>query len=372
MIEFRCPFCAATVRVADHAAGQQGRCPRCATRIAIPRPAALAPTVAPATPGPPSGERPVPVPPASDEIVEFGSELGVLPSPGPTTRPPDSVALRAHRRRQRSGGWIVPLVLGTLLAGGVGWFAWSSLRPEPLQGELTATALTGVDLPPVVVPRDWLTIPDRQKSEVLGHLAEHAVPLSGNQAHVMLRGTEQGVQVTLTQGRQGRWYRIDPADHPPLARFVARERGVLDQPREAALKSAMAHFGTVYHAVLSGRTPTAALADFHESLGLNAMLGPLGANLLAVVGRKSYKAVAEDEEGRVYFLLPPDLKTFALEGRPQADGRVWLPAQYRVTVRESVAEKVTVEPEAGNATATEPAPPDDPVKPESMEPDGVP
>ena len=36
-IEFNCPYCTAVIRVPDNAGGGKGRCPKCATRISVPK-----------------------------------------------------------------------------------------------------------------------------------------------------------------------------------------------------------------------------------------------------------------------------------------------------------------------------------------------
>ena len=35
-IEFSCPYCTAVIRVEDTAAGKQGLCPKCQTRLIVP------------------------------------------------------------------------------------------------------------------------------------------------------------------------------------------------------------------------------------------------------------------------------------------------------------------------------------------------
>lgn len=70
-IQFNCPYCTATVRVPDSAAGKAGRCPKCETKIRIPdvgpappAPAAAAPPPKPAAPAKPVTAAPAPAPAA--------------------------------------------------------------------------------------------------------------------------------------------------------------------------------------------------------------------------------------------------------------------------------------------------------------------
>jgi len=83
-IQFNCPYCTATVRVPDTAAGKAGRCPKCETKIRIPEiGAAAAATAAPSAPAakssaaPPS---PAPAPPVAKPAPSAGAVKGAKPA----------------------------------------------------------------------------------------------------------------------------------------------------------------------------------------------------------------------------------------------------------------------------------------------------
>ncbi len=71
-IQFNCPYCTATVRVPDSAAGKAGRCPKCETKIRIP-------DVGPAAPAPAGAAPPKPAAPAKP--------VTTAPAPTPAAKP---------------------------------------------------------------------------------------------------------------------------------------------------------------------------------------------------------------------------------------------------------------------------------------------
>ena len=67
-------------------------------------------------------------------------------------------------------------------------------------------------------------------------------------------------------------------------------------------------------------------------------MGGFGNELVAIHGRGLYRCAFEDREGGLYFLLPPGVKEFEIIGRKHTDGRVVVPADFKVKVQGEIAQ----------------------------------
>ncbi|MBW3543964.1 MAG: hypothetical protein KY476_27255, partial [Planctomycetes bacterium] len=147
-IVFDCPHCAATVRVADDAAGKKGRCPQCGESLLVPR------VVPPAAP--PTGHADaVTGEPAAPVVPQF------------TSAPVAPVAARLRRRRRRStsSAVVVPLLFGAVLLGVCLWLFLSG-EPE-LAGEVPGAWLSDFNIPPQVVDRALIDMPEDRLATAL-------------------------------------------------------------------------------------------------------------------------------------------------------------------------------------------------------------
>jgi hypothetical protein len=330
-IEFRCPYCTAPIHVADQAAGTSGRCPRCAAKVAIPRPAGLPPAaVEPAPPAPvPSAPQPAPVADEPDAPFEFASppvaaQAGFA-TPGAPVQP---------RGRRPQGVPLLLPILGVMILGGlIGWFAWRDWDRRQLKGELTGVELSDVELEPVIISRADIGVDSKDREEALKRLAANPVPMISELMQVQFRGDDKGLVISVARGNRSVWYRVDGNSNALLANYLQHELKPLEAARESDLAQAAAGFVDQYLKVSRQEAPESTIRGFRDRLGLTALVRGLGHHVTAVVGSNMYPCVYEQSNGSLYFLLPANLKQFELTGRRMPGGQTTFPGRFTVKVR---------------------------------------
>lgn len=389
-IEFVCPYCDAQIRVPDKAAGKSGKCPRCVRKLMVPRVSAAMPAATSAPPPPLATGLPdfgaVVAPPASapadDEIVFADASPVVLPPPAPpavdlTALPQISTSVaRKLKKRRRSLVWVIPVFFGLLLCGSLAFFYYPELLPLRVTGELTATRMTFPDLEPALIDKSLLGGTEEDAKSVLTDLESQPIPLVSALMQVQLRGTSRGLNVFITAGADTMFYRVDLTSNPSLQTWLQKHAADLEDVRERQLARAGKSFVPVTKGVQSGQTMIADLVGYRDTLALPALAGGLGYHVVARNKTQLYPCVYQQADQALYFLLPPGLSEFQIEGRAVSGSKVSFPA--KLTVRVSLDE-VTVAPRDSKpkADAAEPAPEDQPKsddgsKPETKpEPDSV-
>ena len=328
-IEFNCPYCTSTIRVADNAAGKKGTCPRCETAILVPsielptQTAARAehPATAPAT-DPPTEVSPPP--------AEWGDFPQFSPTPLTTELREPSYAGALRRRRKKSRwGLVIPLLGGLALISIVIYFFVQN-RPW-LDGELTAVAIDDIELPPGGVGRNDISgLPKEVVDYVLDELRENPVRLISSLVGTEFRGTRRGLEVRVFEGNQTRFFRVAVGKNEHFADWVKDHANELEKPHFKEYQSVAKRFFVEYEAA-QGDLPN--LTDYRDSLGLNVVVGRVGYNMAAIVSEKIYRCVYEDGEGRLFFLLPRKTKKFELVGRKLKNGQIIFPGHYNVQVK---------------------------------------
>ncbi len=363
-IEFRCPYCTATIRVADSAPGRAGKCPRCNTKMIVPKPsAALPPAISLGFAGPAAEAPQAPVqPPVPDDEpvlleendadvpdIHFASDdtaPAISLEPTPTMLPdtlvpvivPGASARRVIKKRKARKRpqvmWLVASVLGLGLTIGAGYVVWQQVLGGRLDGELIGTALDDLQLPPATVPRASLGQITSALDPLLADLEAQPVPLISQLMDVRIGGNKDGLLVTVEQGTLTRWYRVDAKSHPGLAKFAADHAKALEAPRIKELDQSAPNFIRDYQKVRKREEDSSIMTPYRDSLALNALVRGLGAHTTAVVNRTVYPCVYEQKDGSLYFLLPAKLKSFTLQGKLNPDGRPGLfHGEFRVVIR---------------------------------------
>lgn len=375
-IEFVCPYCEAQIRVPDKAAGKSGKCPRCVRKLMVPRVSAPLPTIA-AVPEPPAVLPGLPdfagvvAHPAQtvddDEIVFAEAAPEIDPAPATPAAPiVDLAALpqvstsvaRKLKKRRRSLVWLVPVFFGLLLCGGLAWLYFPDLLPARVTGDLTASPMSYPELEPVLIDWSLLGGTEEEAKAVLAELEKQPIPLISSLMQVQLRGTAAGLQVFVTAGADTSFYRIDLASNPSVQAWLKKHAAELEGVRERQLERAGKSFVPVAKAVQSGASPIADLVGYRDTLALPALAGGLGNHLAARTKSQLYPCVYQQSDTALYFLLPPGLSEFQLEGRAVSGSRISFPA--KLTVRVS-PDEVSV----GPRKATPKADADQPDEPKS-------
>ena len=361
-IEFNCPFCKALIRVPDNAGGGKGKCPKCATRLSVPKTSTSKPVapvvIAPppveksAQPGPPRVAPPreienffdpeyAPRKAASSVPIDIDEAPQGLPgefpdefadeSPGPSLktaiRPKVSLVKKLSR-----GLWLIPVGFVLVLCGGFGWYVWQQYQSEQLGGELVAETADELELPPALVEKSSIKQPSDDVQTVLIDLEKSPVPLLSSLMQVQLRGSSRGILVHLKTGPSARFYRVDVAGNKPLAKYLTKHAADLEQRRMKEVEVAATAFAIQYRKVIAKKAEQSSLTDFRNTLGLPALVRGLGHQIVATHGRTIYPCVYEDHEGALYFLLPPDAKEFEISGHKDDNGVVIFPGRYKVKI----------------------------------------
>ncbi len=358
-IEFNCPYCTAVIRVPDNAGGGKGRCPKCATRLSVPKvstPQRRAPPVEPKVVlAPPPPEQPLftldvssPGATSSDSLTPNIDPLEIsfadasnatddaLPSDSMDIFSADHHAdtVAPKPRRKKSGvGWKVPAAVVVLLfAAAGGWFFWQEKMGASLSGDLIAETADELDLPPGFVEKSLLGSSSEIAATILTKLEKSPMPLTSSLMQVQLSGYKKGLLIRLNPGLQSRFYRVDVSDNLPLRQFRSKHGPELEGRRMFEVEQAAKSFATAYSQVLAKKSDMSSIAEFRDTLALPALVRGFGHQLIATHGRTAYPCVYEDSEGAWYFLMPPDVKSFIITGRKDASGTIAFPATFKVKV----------------------------------------
>lgn len=377
-IQFQCPHCEAAIRVPDTAGGKKGRCPQCGRSLLVPfvptqgempDNAAGDPPPAPPAGSVSGGAPPSPVPVESPPVpvapvADAGNPFAFLPdaaSPPPVSAPRTSVARRLRRRRFRASRILVPLVCGLVLVGLGVWMFWKS-APK-MEGTLSAVRLDEFGPATRTVDAAMIDLPRDQVGEILGTMQTRPLPsLLSEVMTVEFAATDAGLTFTLRRGRETVFYRVNPSTLPAIRDFLKEHRTSLDAERRAQIKQAATAFVRDWQQAREAGVAIDATA-YRDSLALPALAGGFGHSLQAVIGTRIYPAVFQDDEGQIYFLLPPGTRHFRLEGRP-TDGTVRFPGQFPVTVAAAPSPPAT--PPASSEPEISPDPASDPAMPNAM------
>lgn len=352
-IEFRCPHCAAAVRVADSAAGRKGKCPACGAGVLVPNvtpPPDGEQTVSPSTPSLPEAQ-----PPEADDsevtasLMDSGEEEPSFPGPSDFAEtsddpgfpaPVEEPALRytrsgRRRRRKRASNLMIPLLCGAVLLGVVGWFVYRSHGTTDLEGELTAVARPGFNPSPGYVEKADIDLPADPLKFVLDGLAEDPERLKSSSMTVELRGTPEGIQVDVFSTAQSRFVMIDVTTDAGLRNYYRNAARKLGRRRRRQVRTIAERFCRDWKEKAEQNTSLDDPVAYRDELGLGALVGGFGYSVAAVVERKLYPCVYEDTvNGRLYFLLPREARRFTLRGREFSDGSVLFPGRFTVKVVE--------------------------------------
>ncbi len=393
-IQFNCPYCTATIKVGDEAAGKIGKCPKCETRLRVPVPRKPPPPLPPSVsaledagadvvieesailhvpPEAPEGSAPR----ASDlaDTLSAGETLPFQPGVpideplfpaaeapvGPATE--SSFVKRVQQKRSRAwAGLVVPAVCAAIVAG-VGaaywWFTRETMTGE-LSGELQQTeqALVGY------VARADIDVPVDVLDEFLRKLREVPETVESDLLFVEFAAEPSGIRVTLRPGTDAELVRVNARSRPAVRTFATLHAEQLDAVVQEELKTSARQLVLDWESAAGSGMRLGNLLKYRDSVGLNALLKGLGYHSTAIVGSTAYPCVHEDEKGCLYFAVPNGAKQFTLTRRELKGRESPFPEEYRITVRVSApkapepkSQKVPaddVKPDTKSAAAPDP------------------
>lgn len=371
-IEFSCPYCKALIRVPDNAGGGKGRCPKCATRISVPKKSPKKPVANTQDDDEPfvlplaeeaidSQEPSLPqsgpdktlaavsgVPTSFDPAGITKPVLGELPVERSGSRTPVAKSLRKKRSKN---SWLVAVTIAAALFAGAGYFVWPTLLTERLTGGLIAETATSLDLPAALIDKSRLRLSPDDVSRLLLKLEQNPVPLNSSSMLIQIAGSDKGLKISLAAGTSARFYRVKLKGNEAINKYLARHSAELEETRSRHLDQAVNDFLAEYEKVLSKKSPSDAVTPFRDSLGLTSLVKGLGHELVAEYGRGLYRCAYQDEDDHLYFLLPPDVSEFKIRGYQHPDGTVVVPAELHVKVKGPIAETNATKEEKASTKA---------------------
>lgn len=294
------------------------------------------------------------------------SQPGVLPDPTRSSPlPPSAVSRKVQRKaRRRKGLWIPVLFIGIFVAVIVALTGpsidWASLTGD-LSGELTGSSLDDLDREPTRLSCKGVALPSRQVQGILEQFTKEPVVLSGNLMNAQVRGSEDGLLLSVRSGRETGWYQVNPNSNPRFAKYLAEQFEALEGRRAADVKQALDDFLATAVRVQGRQAPTDDYSPFRDRLLVPGMVQGLGYHVAALVGRELYPCVVESKEGHLYFLLPRNTQQFTIVGKKLPNGATPFPGKFVVNVEARAAhDRVTIEsvptPEPEPAMSNEPTP----------------
>lgn len=310
-IEFHCPYCTALIRVGDAAAGRQGVCPKCETRLVVPSPRRETVSETGSVADDPS------------EISGFDPEQ--LPSP---------VIQSRLRQRRTSRSPLLPLACGGILllvTLGAWIFYDPTLLQEELTGEINASVVDSQRLSSRAIGGELVPESEEAYRDLAGSLTEVTGRVRSQWMVVEFSEAAGQVIVQLEVRRGQRLIRVSLSSTPGLQAFADAQSGRLDQLRREALAGEFSRLLDRWESKRQRDEPFEAWPEFRDSVGLTALSGGLGYHVVAVVGRQEHRCVFE-ADGALFFILPTTVGEFELIGRKMADGSIPFPANFTVSL----------------------------------------
>jgi hypothetical protein len=359
-IEFNCPYCTATIRVADAYAGKQGRCPKCDTKLLIPnvplpnQPAVpQLPTIqtqpAAAIGGGPLAPDGLPVL-TNGNVASSDDPFAIRPA---TTSVVKSRRRSARRRPSRTLVIGVPVICFLILFGIIAYSLTGSL-PQ-LQGDVAGRRLDGLSLPKVVIPWSDIGLSADDRAVLQEALTTQPESLASQVMTCRLSASEDGILVTLAAQPESQWIVVDVAAENPLAIWRRKEGPHLNRLRLDELQAAITKYAKDKLLKINGEQIAVDAVAVRDKIALNASCRALGYAIQAVADVTLFPCAAEDEQGQLYFCLPKSVQRFKIQGRTLANGTVGFAGDYNVTI-------------SGEIVTTESKPAADDAKPESSMP----
>jgi hypothetical protein len=371
-IQFNCPYCTSSIRVADAAAGKIGKCPKCGTKLRVPKPEipqASPPTASPDAPRnlePVAAQQPLEelrftgwgVDPVSPRLADTPVAPAVEPpQPGwdanpfapfnapAAVEPIDTTPSLLQRRRRQPSLWVkaaVPLLFVAILLV-IGGVYWRTQRPT-MTGELPGERLPPDTMLSTSIPPALVDAPKEAYDAAVSGLIETPQTISTDLMFVEIVGGPEGLQVRLQAGPDTELVRVDVRRNPLLAQVAQDQAENLNADRLREFRDAAREFVEAWRDSRSAGMQFGNTAAYRDKLGINALLRGVGYHSTAIVDRKAYPCVHEDEEGRLYFVLPRGTTTFDVTERQREGQGSVFPGEYRFNVTVAPAAAATSSP----------------------------
>lgn len=381
-IEFRCPYCTATVRVGDEASGKIGRCPKCDTRVRIPSLPTLnqgdSKTDLPATPAtqessPTEGtpdSQPAPFPidtqETSTEATSAFPDFSTSPAPQNPGQLPvvpvgdDPVTSKYLKRRKKKktnyASWIAPLVFGGIFVA-IAFIYYNRTKPSYV-GELTAEKLNPNQSIQIELEGEAFNIDQKVFSQIVDELRKSPSAVHSNLVYLKFAAGANGMEMSLRPGVQADLVKVPVTNIDTIAKFYKEEFDTLDDARLAEIQAGLLSLAEEWVRASEG-SKNETLPNYRNSVAYNAFVKGLGRIVYAQVDNAIYPCVHEDGTGSLYFLVPIGTEEFTIRERSELDETPVFPSELSIQVtierpKLGTSELVPVEPDAESIPIAEP------------------
>ncbi|MEW4489113.1 hypothetical protein AB1L42_13615 [Thalassoglobus sp. JC818] len=378
-IQFHCPYCTATVRVRDDAAGKVGQCPKCGSRVRVPAPQANPPASpeavdpsladtdefevydpdsAPLPESQKKSSRSAGAPEPTDPLLKTTTEFN-LSEPSSASPPenatdsfqfgssePSSMrsSLPRRRRKRRLGMLLPPLFFGGLL---VLLGVFYSLQTQPVfTGTISGERLPADHILRMELKADDFSIPQQRFNTVLEQLRETPTTVRSNLVVLDLVADGDKLRMTLSPGRQAEFVKARLLSLADIDTFYQDQFRELEQQRFQELKASINRMFEEWSDPQAS-SQNALLPEYRQAVVYNTFVSGLGRICHAVQEQTAYPCVYESQSGDFYFLVPIGTESFTIRERKTAGDNTILPSEFavEVNVAPQIAEDLTIEVE---------------------------
>ena len=374
-ILFSCPYCTASVKVPDSASGKLGECPKCGTKIriptiAIPAQAAAGPVqTAPVVPAPPAPVMtPAPPPSASADPFDFSAAAmaTAASAPGKSAEP----RKKPTPRQPMSPKVLIGIGLGLLVLAGIGIGVYIQSLPV-YEGNVAGARVPQGQVIAVTVPWSTIEVPPQTQLPVIEYLKQHKTALVNNLLKIDVSATSEGLVVRFETTDESILISVDPLLVPDVQTLIAEQKDAWNAARTQELTQyAQELCGNLAKAQAAGER-LGSFSAYEHKVAYNSLVRGLGRYCTAQASKSSHACVFEDDEGKLYFVVPR-LTTQVVVQEKIVEGRAKaLPADFRIwaTIPPSAAATPHIEP-ADPEEEPEPATDDKKPKPKKPAADG--
>ncbi len=300
----------------------------------------------PPAPGMPFGfdpNQPMQIPPGYAAPPGYSQPMPFVPAPQMAipSEPPTAPRSSPKKRKQSANPVLWGIIAVVVIAVGVGAFVFlkPGAKANPLSGTLTGTRIAKSNLQPAIVHRDWLEgIDEETVSTVLKQMEKRTVTLRSDTVVLKFQGAKEGIKVTAAPGLHADLVAVDVSSHKALNAWQQKQGAKLsDRHQKELIRTAKSFIQEWAKADAVGEKKLD-FSRFHDSLGLAALTSGLGAEAIAIVNRIPHSCVAE-QQGLLYFLIPPGTERFELQGREDSKGIAAFAGHFVVEVEAAAPTK---------------------------------
>ncbi len=369
-IQFSCPYCTASVKVPDSASGKLGACPKCGTKVRIPKvpippagaspPAPVPPVGAPmVTPMPvqadlglgfpnlfeaaaPAVTAPLPPVPVSTDPFDF-SNVAAAAATTPSSSAQSRKKSLDHNGNQLGKGVLFGVGVGVglgvmqlvVVMGGLvllaGVVIWQVIANQPVyEGSVVGTIVPSDK--PISVPVAWsaIEVPASTQGQVIEYFKRHQTSLKNSMMEIEIAAAPQGLVVRFQTTADSILVSIDPQLVPDVKALIVANQASWGEARKKELATnAKVLCDNVAKAQLtSGRVES--VSSYHDTVILNALVRGLGRHVVAVANRINCPCVFEDEAGKLYFVVPRNTTEITVMEKSGAERVQMLPQAFRI------------------------------------------